>query len=135
MLWTWTYPSVTKTQKSLVLRKCNLDGDHITVQPFVYGRHSKMWYYITCTEVFDSDNLPSVKQFALVLWSNDLNPEKYDTLGRILSKTLCKTGSPASMLGLYLSVITRGSCTTDENGTFIVREFGNRVPKTLLKGR
>lgn len=58
VLWTWAYPSVTEQQKSLVLRKCCLDGDHVTVQPFVYGRIGKAWYYINCTEVFDSDNLP-----------------------------------------------------------------------------
>jgi hypothetical protein len=58
VLWTWTYPSVTEQQKSLVLRKCCLDGDHVAVQPFVYGRSGKAWYYIICTEVFDSDKLP-----------------------------------------------------------------------------
>ncbi|KDR18834.1 putative protein FAM45B [Zootermopsis nevadensis] len=123
VLWTWTYPSVTEQQKSLVLRKCCLDGDHVAVQPFVYGRSGKAWYYINCTEVFESDNLPGVKQFALVLWSRDLNPDKYETLCRLLSKTYCKTGSPVSMLQLYLSVMTRGSCTTEENGTFLVCDF------------
>lgn len=135
VLWTWTYPSVTELQRSLILRKCGLDNDHLTVQPFVYGRYGKMWYYINCTEVFDSDNLPKVKQFALVVWSKDLNAEKYETLCRILSKTYCKTGNPAIMLQLYLSVLTRGSCTTEENGTFLVRDFESRkyTSCTMLK--
>ncbi|KAJ9585821.1 hypothetical protein L9F63_020523 [Diploptera punctata] len=127
VLWTWTYPSVSEQQRTLVMRKCCLDGDHVAVQPFIYGRCGKMWYYINCTEVFDSDNLPRVKQFALVLWSQDLNPDKYETLCRMLSKTYCKTGSPVSMLQLYLSVVTRGSCTTEENGTFLVRDFETRT--------
>jgi hypothetical protein len=27
----------------------------------VYGRSGKAWYYINCTEVFESDNLPRVR--------------------------------------------------------------------------
>ncbi|XP_063233135.1 putative DENN domain-containing protein 10 B [Bacillus rossius redtenbacheri] len=123
VLWTWTYPSVTPVQRSLILRKCGLDS---APQPFVYGRFSKAWYYISCTEVFDSDNLPRVRQFALVLWTKDLSPEKYETLCRILSKTYCKSGTPAAMLRLYLSVVTQGSCTTEENGTFLAGDFDNR---------
>jgi hypothetical protein len=82
-----------------------------------------------------------VKQFALVLWSRDLNPDKYETLCRMLSKTYCKTGSPVSMLQLYLSVMTRGSCTTEENGTFLVRDFeartnhSNHTPNTRIRGQ
>nr|CAD7590374.1 unnamed protein product [Timema genevievae] len=137
VLWTWTYPSVSTTQQSLVLRKCGLEGEHTSVQPFVYGQLGKTWYYINCTEVFDSDNLPRVAQFALVLWAKDFSPEKYETLCRILSKTYCKTGNPATMLQLYLSVVTRGSCTTEENGTFLARDFesrSNTSGHTNLKG-
>nr|CAD7267751.1 unnamed protein product [Timema shepardi] len=126
VLWTWTYPSVSTIQQSFVLRKCGLEGEHSSVQPFVYGQLGKTWYYINCTEVFDSDNLPRVAQFALVLWAKDFCPEKYETLCRILSKTYCKTGNPATMLQLYLSVVTRGSCTTEENGTFLARDFESR---------
>ena len=85
--------------------------------------------------------LHQVKQFALVLWSRDLNPDKYETLCRMLSKTYCKTGSPVSLLQLYLSVVTRGSCTTEENGTFLVRDFevrsnhNNHMPNTRVRGQ
>ncbi|KAF4532593.1 hypothetical protein B566_EDAN013371 [Ephemera danica] len=123
-LCTWTYPSVTEQQQALILRKCGLDSsDHTNQQTYVYSRLGQSWYYIYFTEVFDSDNLPKVKQFALVLWTKDFNPEKYETLCRILSKTYCKTGNPVAMLTLYLSVATRGVCTTEENGTFLARDF------------
>jgi hypothetical protein len=85
--------------------------------------------------------LHQVKQFALVLWSRDLNPDKYETFSRMLSKTYCKTGSPVSLLQLYLSVVTRGSCTTEENGTFLVRDFEARsnhndhLPNTRVRGQ
>lgn len=130
VLWAWTYPSITQAQQNLVLRKCGLEGEHVTLQPFLYGRYGRAWYYINCTEVFETDNLPMLKQFALILWAKDFNPEKYETLCRILSKTYCKTGNPAVMLQLYLSVITRGSCTTEENGTFLAREFESRKNNT-----
>ncbi|CAG2067431.1 unnamed protein product [Timema podura] len=41
------------------------------------------------------------------------------------------------MLQLYLSVVTRGSCTTEENGTFLARDFesrSNTSGHTNLKG-
>jgi hypothetical protein len=85
--------------------------------------------------------LHQVKQFALVLWSRDLNPDKYETLCRMMSKTYCKTGSPVSLLQLYLSVVTRGSCTTEENGTFLVRDFearsnhNNQMLNTRVRGQ
>ncbi|XP_075210927.1 putative DENN domain-containing protein 10 B [Lycorma delicatula] len=119
ILWTWTYPSVTQLQKKILLQKCNFD----VVHPFLFGRLRNEWFYLSYTEVFESDNLPWVKHFVLVLWTKDFNPEKYETLCRILSKTYCKTGTPTAVLLLYLSVVTRGSCTTEENGTFLVKDF------------
>ncbi|KAG8266825.1 Protein fam45a [Homalodisca vitripennis] len=119
ILWAWTYPSIRDVQKTLILRKCSFDLAH----PFLYGRYRNEWFYISCTEVFESDCLRGVKQFALVVWSRDFNPEKYETLCRILSKTYCKTGNPAMLLKLFLSVITRGACTTEENGTYFTKDF------------
>ncbi|XP_046689010.1 putative DENN domain-containing protein 10 B [Homalodisca vitripennis] len=119
ILWAWTYPSIRDIQKTLILRKCSFDLAH----PFLYGRYRNEWFYISCTEVFESDCLRGVKQFALVVWSRDFNPEKYETLCRILSKTYCKTGNPAMLLKLFLSVITRGACTTEENGTYFTKDF------------
>ncbi|XP_054266790.1 putative DENN domain-containing protein 10 B isoform X2 [Macrosteles quadrilineatus] len=132
VLWAWTYPSVTNEQKSLILRKCSFDLGH----PFLYGRYRSHWFYINCTEVFESDNLPGVKQFALVLWSRDFNPEKYETLCRILSKSYCKTGNPVMLLKLILSVMTRGACTTEENGTYFTKDFERNALQnnvTMLK--
>jgi len=41
-----------------------------------------------------------------------------------LVKILCFViGDPAQVLQLYLSVGTKGLCTTEENGTFHVRDF------------
>jgi len=91
--------------------------------PFVYGHYQRCWYYLHTTEVFEADNLAKVKQFVLVLWTRDFNPGKYETLSRILSKTYCKRGTPTAIVKLYLSVVTRGSCSTEENGTFMVKDF------------
>ena len=59
----------------------------------------------------------------MVLQAKDFNPEKYEVIGKILSKKYRKTGNPAAMLELYLHVTTRGTCSTDENGRFSVRDF------------
>lgn len=73
-----------------------------------------------------------VKQVALILFTNKLYPEKYETLSRILSKAYCKSGSPTLILQLYLSVVTQGSCTTPENGTFYSDFYKNNESTTII---
>ncbi|GAB6025400.1 Protein fam45a [Chamberlinius hualienensis] len=125
VLWTWSYPTVRNDVRNLILKKCGLqiDSNFGKQVNFVYGHYQRFWYYLHTTEVFEADNLPKVKQFVLVLLARDLNPEKYDTLCRIMSKTYCKTGNPTALVKVYLSVVTRGSCSTEENGTFMVQHF------------
>ncbi|XP_050574871.1 DENN domain-containing protein 10-like isoform X1 [Bombus affinis] len=130
ILWTWSYPIVSESQKTVVARKCNLEVEHNSPQVFVFSRHKYDWFYIHCSEVFDSDKLPKlsleqVKQFALVLFAKDFNPRKYEVLSRVLSKMYCKTGKPTEILQLYLSVFTKGSCSTQENGTFVSDNFNS----------
>lgn len=66
-----------------------------------------------------------MKQFALVLFAKDFNPQKYEVLSRVLSKMYCKTGKPTEILQLYLSVFTKGSCSTQENGTFVSDDYNS----------
>ncbi|XP_012289016.1 putative protein FAM45B [Orussus abietinus] len=124
VLWTWSYPCISESQKAAISRKCYLHAEqNQNVPSFTCARHGHEWFFIHCSEVFDSDKLPKVKQFALILFTKDFNPSKYETLCRILSKTYCKSGNPTEILQLYLSVYTKGTCTTQENGTFISDEF------------
>lgn len=90
---------------------------------FRYCHHHDDWFYMYQTEVFDSDNLSRVRLFVLILRTKDFSPEKYETLARILSKVYCKTGDPTALLRLFLSVAIKGSCTTEENGTFLLKDF------------
>lgn len=64
-----------------------------------------------------------VKQFALVIWSTDYNPEKYETFCKILSKRYGKTGNPSMVLQLYLSFMMQGLCNIEENGTSLPGDF------------
>ena len=38
-----------------------------------------------------------------------------------------KTGDASSMLEPYLSVVTKGSCPNDEDGSFLVKDFDPRL--------
>ncbi|XP_076622843.1 DENN domain-containing protein 10 [Colletes latitarsis] len=125
VLWTWSYPIISELQKAVVMKKCNLESEHNSPQVFVFSRQKHDWFYIHCSEVFDSDKLPKVKLFALVLFAKDFNPRKYEVLSRVLSKMYCKTGNPTEILQLYLSVFTKGSCSTQENGTFVSDDFNS----------
>ncbi|CAL1267097.1 unnamed protein product [Larinioides sclopetarius] len=128
VLWTWTYPSISSEYKTLIINKCGLGnglglshGHHLV--SFCYYHHHQSWFYLHLTDVFELPNLLRVKQFVLVLQARDFNPEKYESLSRILSKTYSETGNPANMLQLYLSVLVKGTCSTEDNGTFMVKQF------------
>lgn len=135
VLWTWSYPCFTSEERSLLLPKCDLENDSLSSeQPvwFRYCHHHKDWFYMYQTEVFDSDNLSRVRLFVLVLHTRDFSPDKYETLARILSKVYCKTGDPTALLRLFLSVSVKGSCTTEENGTFLLKDFECRRSLTQV---
>lgn len=38
-----------------------------------------------------------------------------------------KTGDASTMLESYLSVITKGSCSNDDNGLFLAKDFDPRM--------
>lgn len=135
VLWTWSYPSFTPEDRSLLLAKCDLENDNMSSERpvwFRYCHHHRDWFYMYQTEVFDSDNLSRVKLFVLVLHAKDFSPEKYETLSRILSKVYCKTGDPTALLRLFLSVSVKGSCTTEENGTFLLSNFDRKRSLTQV---
>ena len=61
-----------------------------------------------------------------MLLTNDFQPEKYEQLCRILAAYYIKSGNPATMLESYLSVVTRGTCNSDENGSYNAKAFDQR---------
>ncbi|KAL1137705.1 hypothetical protein AAG570_009401, partial [Ranatra chinensis] len=117
ILWTWTYPSVTDKQKAVILQKCTFSIPN----SFIFWHRYNNWFYITYTDA-NNEHLPSVKQFAIILRTKDLDTEKYEKLSRIMSKAYLESGSPTTLLQLYLNVATKEVCTSKENGTFLVRE-------------
>lgn len=77
-----------------------------------------------------------VTHVSIVLVTKDFNPEKYEILCRILLRKYRKSGNPALLLESYLSVLTRGSCSTEENGRFSVQDYDVKrsYANTKLKG-
>ncbi|GIZ02963.1 DENN domain-containing protein 10 [Caerostris extrusa] len=128
VLWTWCYPSIPSEYKTYIVNKCGLENDlgldhsHHSAS-FYYYHHNYYWFYLHQTDVIEVRSLPKVKQFVLVLQTRDFNPEKYENLSQILSKTYSETGNPAKVLQLYLSVFVKGTCCTEDNGTFMINTF------------
>lgn len=67
-----------------------------------------------------------MKLFALVLFTKDLNPKKYEALATLLSNRYVNTGKPTELLQLYLGVFTKGTCNVQENGIFDSDYFNRR---------
>lgn len=65
--------------------------------------------------------------FFFVVFLKDFCPEKYKALCKIMSSKFIKTGDASTMLESYLSVITKGSCSNDDNGLFLAKDFDPRM--------
>ena len=61
VLWTWAYPSIEKTMKELLTKKCPLYyNDQELLTSAVFGQFGRQWYYFTTVEVTESQKLPMV---------------------------------------------------------------------------
>ncbi|XP_044238119.1 DENN domain-containing protein 10 isoform X3 [Ursus arctos] len=132
VLWVWCYPSTTATLRNLLLRKCCLTDESKLLHPFVFGQYRRTWFYITTIEVPDSSVLIKVTHFSIVLTAKDFNPEKYAAFTRILCRMYLKHGSPVKMMESYIAVLTKGICQSEENGSFLSKDFDAR--KAYLAG-
>ncbi|KAL2302755.1 hypothetical protein Nmel_010203 [Mimus melanotis] len=131
-LWVWCYPSVTAELRTLLLRKCCLTDENKLLHTFVFGQYKRSWFYITTVEVQDSPALKKVTHFSIVLTAKDFNPEKYAAFTRILCRIYLKHGSPVKMMESYIAVLTKGICQSEENGSFLSKDFDAR--KAYLAG-
>ncbi|XP_068111598.1 DENN domain-containing protein 10 [Hyperolius riggenbachi] len=131
-LWVWCYPSTTVELRELLLRKCRLQEEERPLYNFLYGQHKRVWFYIMPTQVEAGSVLDKVTHFCVVLTAKDFNPEKYATFSRILSRIYLKQGSPVPMMERYISVFTKGSCLSENNGTFQCRDYDQR--KAFMSG-
>ncbi|XP_074089646.1 DENN domain-containing protein 10 isoform X2 [Macrotis lagotis] len=131
-LWVWCYPSITAELRDVLLRKCCLTDENQQLHTFVYGQYRRSWFYVTTVEVPDSSSLQNVTHFSIVLTAKDFNPEKYAAFTRILCRMYLKHGSPVKMMESYIAVLTKGICQSEENGSFLSKDFDAR--KAYLAG-
>lgn len=127
VLWTWSYPSVSAEQREFLIAKSGLGSETPLSVSFLYSQWKQWWYYIHMIDVKAEDTaLSGVSQFALILLTKDFNPEKYLSLCKLFSRKYKNSASPVAMLEGYLSVVTRGMCSSDENGKFLVSDYSKQ---------
>lgn len=131
-LWVWCYPSVTAELRRVLLSKCCLTREGRDLHPFVFGQFRRTWYYMTTVEIQEHTALKKVTHFSLVVTTKDFNPEKYAAFSRVLCRMYIKHGSPVKMMESYIAVLTKGICQSDENGSFLIRNYD--VRKAYLAG-
>lgn len=131
-LWVWCYPSVDPELRQVLLSKCCLSQDIKDFHTFLFGQFNRTWYYISTVEVQEPTALKKVTHFSIVVTAKDFNPEKYAALSRILCRTYVKYGTPVKMLEAYITVFTKGVCQSDENGSFLIKDYD--VRKAYLAG-
>ncbi|XP_061817850.1 DENN domain-containing protein 10 [Nerophis lumbriciformis] len=131
-LWVWCYPSVGSQLREVLLSKCCLTQDKEDFHTFVFGQFTRTWYYISTLEVQEPTALKKVTHFSVVVTAKDFNPEKYAALNRILCRMYVKYGSPVKMMEAYITVLTKGVCQSEENGSFLIKDHD--VQKAFLAG-
>lgn len=131
-LWVWCYPSIGADLRDVLMRKCCLTLDNRVLHTFVFGQYCRTWYYITTVEVQEPTALKKVTHFSIVVTSKDFNPEKYAAFSRVLCRMYIKHGSPVKMMEGYIAVLTKGICQSDENGSFLIKDYD--VRKAYLAG-
>ncbi|XP_064790598.1 DENN domain-containing protein 10 isoform X1 [Oncorhynchus masou masou] len=131
-LWVWCYPSVSSELREVLLSKCCLTQDSQGLKTFVFGQFCRTWYYISTVEVQEPTALKKVTHFSLVVTAKDFNPEKYAAFSRVLCRMYIKHGSPVKMVEGYIAVLTKGICQSDENGSFLIKDYD--VRKAYLAG-
>ncbi|CAJ1066607.1 DENN domain-containing protein 10 [Xyrichtys novacula] len=131
-LWVWCYPSVGSDLRQVLLKKCCLTHDGRDFHTFVFGQFRRTWYYISTVEVQEPTALHKVTHFSMVVTAKDFNPEKYAALSRVLCRMYIKNGSPVKMMEAYVTVLTKGICQSDENGSFLIKDYD--VRKAYLAG-
>ncbi|CDR00451.1 unnamed protein product [Oncorhynchus mykiss] len=131
-LWVWCYPSVSAELREVLLSKCCLTQDSQGLNTFVFGQFCRTWYYISTVEVQEPSALKKVTHFSLVVTAKDFNPEKYAAFSRVLCRMYIKHGSPVKMVEGYIAVLTKGICQSDENGSFLIKDYD--VRKAYLAG-
>ncbi|XP_076831307.1 DENN domain-containing protein 10 [Brachyhypopomus gauderio] len=131
-LWVWCYPSVSTELRDVLLRKCCLTLDRLVLHTFVFGQYYRTWYYINTVDVQEPTVLKKVTHFSVVITAKDFNPEKYAAFSRVLCRMYIKHGSPVKIMEGYISVLTKGVCQSDENGSFLIRDYD--VRKAYLAG-
>ena len=61
VLWTWTYPSVEKEFKKLLVKKCPFNTGELDGGKSCFGHFRRNWYHFVTCEVLDTnDALPWV---------------------------------------------------------------------------
>ncbi|KAA0717852.1 Protein FAM45A [Triplophysa tibetana] len=131
-LWVWCYPSITADLREVLLRKCCLALENQLLHTFLFGQYCRTWYYISSVEVQEPTALKKVTHFSVVITAKDFNPEKYAAFGRVLCRMYMKHGSPVKMMDGYIAVLTKGTCQSDENGSFLIKDYD--VRKAYLAG-
>ncbi|TRY91201.1 hypothetical protein DNTS_035385, partial [Danionella cerebrum] len=125
-LWVWCYPCIDAGLRDVILRKCCLTFDKQVLHTFVFGQFCRTWYYITTMEVQEPSALQKVTHFSVVVTAKDFNPEKYAAFCRVLGRVYMKHGSPVKIMEGYIAVLTKGICQSDENGSFLLKDYDIR---------
>ncbi|XP_077585216.1 DENN domain-containing protein 10 isoform X1 [Stigmatopora nigra] len=125
-LWVWCYPAVSSELRQVLLTKCCLTQSNEEFHTFVFGQFCRTWYYISAMAVHEPTALNKVTHLSVAVTAKDFNPEKYAALNRILCRTYIKYGSPVKMMEVYIAVLTKGVCQSEENGSFLIKDYDVR---------
>ena len=101
-LMTWSFPGVSSALQGIIERRCEDDGASNT---FVYFKYKNEWVYVYSVPA-KKNVQPDVNRTSIGVISKLFNPEKYQSIGSILSEQYISSGDPTKLLEGYLSITT-----------------------------
>eukprot|EP00794_Sanderia_malayensis_P005220 gene5220-5876_t len=131
VIWTWTYPSVQKDLKELLIGKCSLStADDSQDARLCFGKFKGIWYYFSVCSVNGNEKLPWVTDASIVVTSKEFNPELYRAIGSFLLKLYIESGTPVSILEAYLSILTKGFVEDKNDGSILtISDYDQKAAK------
>ncbi|KAI6651613.1 Protein FAM45A-like [Oopsacas minuta] len=109
---TWAYPTMDKSIKELLVRKCppsNLSESNQYLLPYVFSHGEGFWYYMLASKFNNKEYSGYVTDICFTILSKDFHPEKYYDILQALLQTFLFSNSVVTVLKSYLSLFAKKS--------------------------
>lgn len=131
---TWYYITTTEVQEPSALNKVptrfstpNIRASFTNIWLFIFTRTGYSFFNRYNSERLQPWEVRRPQQDPLQVrrWCSApvCGPKGFGLCSRVFSRMYVKHGSPVKMMEAYIAVLTKGICQSDENGSFLIKDY------------